>query len=94
MRKRTFVLAGALACLHSAAWAQIGWNAPFPPHRIIDNIYFVGTEALGSFLIATPEGHILVNSNFESTVPIVQANVEALGFRFSQIRALAEPAAG
>jgi len=66
--------------------AQTDWNAPFPPHRIMDNVYFVGTEALGTFLVTTPDGHILINSDFESTVPSIQRSVEALGFRFSDIR--------
>ena len=64
---------------------QIDWNAPFPPHRIMDNLYFIGTEALGSFLVTTPEGHILINSDFESTVPVLKRNVEALGFSFDDI---------
>ena len=51
----------------------------------MDNLYFIGTEALGSFLVTTPAGHILINSDFESTVPILQLNVEALGFAFEDI---------
>jgi len=70
----------ALALLGAApAFAQADFNAPFPAHRVIDNVYFVGTEALGSFLITTPEGHILVNSDFESTVPVIRESVESLG---------------
>src|SRR6476659_3058313 len=65
---------------------QTDWNAPFPPHRVIDNVYFVGTDQLGSFLVTTPAGHILINSDFESTVPLLRKNVEALGFRFTDIR--------
>src|SRR5690606_33549517 len=60
-------------------------DARFPPHRIIDNIYFVGTESLGSFLITTGAGHILVNSNYERTVPLVRESVEELGFDFEDI---------
>ena len=65
--------------------AQTDWNAPFPPHRIAGNLYFVGTEALGSFLVTTPEGHILINSDFESTVPVIRDSIEALGFDFEDI---------
>ena len=43
------------------AFAGIDWNKPFPAHKVIGNMYFVGSEQLGSFLIATPEGHILIN---------------------------------
>ena len=67
------------------AAGQRDWNAPFPAHHVIDNIYFVGTEQLGTFLITTSEGHILINSDFESTVPSIRASVEALGFDFEDI---------
>ena len=67
------------------ATAQRNWNAPFPAHHVIDNIYFVGTEQLGTFLITTPEGHILINSDFESTVPQIREGVERLGFEFADI---------
>ncbi|MEE2635971.1 MAG: subclass B3 metallo-beta-lactamase [Acidobacteriota bacterium] len=69
-----------------AAFAQRDWNAPFPSHHVIDNVYFVGTQQLGTFLITTAEGHILINSDFESTVPSIQASVEALGFEFTDIK--------
>jgi len=60
----------------------------FPPHRIIDNIYYVGTESLGSFLITTGAGHILVNSDYERTVPTLKKSVEQLGFKFEDIKIL------
>ena len=65
--------------------AQRDWNAPFPAHHVIDNVYFVGTQQLGSFLVTTPEGHVLINSDFESTVPSIRSGVEALGFEFTDI---------
>jgi metallo-beta-lactamase class B len=58
----------------------------FPPHKIIGNVYSVGTEMQGAFLITTPEGHILVNTNFEEAVPGLRASVEKLGFRFDDIK--------
>jgi metallo-beta-lactamase class B len=57
----------------------------FPPHRIIDNIYYVGTESLASFLITTEAGHILVNTDFERTVPTIVESVTQLGFAFDDI---------
>jgi metallo-beta-lactamase class B len=72
-----------------AAFSQPrGWNDPFPPHQVMDNVYFVGTRELASFLITTPQGHILMNSNYESSVPVVRASVEKLGFKFSDIKIL------
>src|SRR2546423_11044664 len=57
----------------------------FPPHKVIGNIYYVGTEALAAFLITTPQGHILVNSMYERTVPVIRTSVEQLGFKFSDV---------
>lgn len=72
----------------SAQRGQTDWNKPFPPHKVIGNVYFVGSEQLASFLITTPEGHILINSGFETTVPVIRAAVEKLGFRFTDIKIL------
>jgi metallo-beta-lactamase class B len=62
------------------------WSKPFPPHKVIGNVYFVGTVNLGSYLITTPEGHILLNTDFEETVPVIRAAVEKLGFKFTDIK--------
>jgi metallo-beta-lactamase class B len=87
---RGIVAAACALFVPALTWAQSGidFNKPFPPHRVIDNVYFVGTEALGTFLITTPAGHILVNSDFETTVPQIQRSVAALGFKFTDIRIL------
>jgi len=61
-------------------------RAQFPPHRVIGNLYYVGSRSLASYLIATPEGHILVNTNWEDGVPNLRASVEDLGFDFGDIR--------
>src|SRR5579871_101668 len=63
-------------------------NTAFPPHKIIGNLYYVGTESLASFLVATPDGLILINSDYEQTVPVIRASVEKLGFRFNDIKML------
>lgn len=63
-------------------------DRPFPPHRIMGNIYYVGTETQASFLVSTPEGLILINSNFERHVPIIRKAVEQLGFKFTDIKIL------
>jgi metallo-beta-lactamase class B len=63
-------------------------NQQFPPYRIAGNLYYVGTPVLASFLVQTPEGLILINSSFEATIPAIRKSVEALGFRFSDIKIL------
>jgi metallo-beta-lactamase class B len=65
-----------------------GWNDPFPPHRVMGNLYYVGTTQLSSFLITTDQGHILVSSNYEASVPVIQAGIEQLGFDFADIKIL------
>src|SRR6186713_1855571 len=60
----------------------------FPPHKIIGNIYYVGTRTLSSFLIVTPQGNILVNSTYERNVPVIQRSVEQLGFKFTDTKIL------
>ena len=64
------------------------FNKPFPPHKVIGNIYYVGSESLSSFLVVTPQGNILINSCFEKTVPVIRASVEKLGFKFTDIKIL------
>jgi len=60
----------------------------FPPHKIIGNIYYVGTRTLSSFLIVTPQGNILIDSTYERNVPTIAKSVAQLGFKFSDIKIL------
>jgi len=60
----------------------------FPPHKIIGNIYYVGTKTLSSFLIVTPQGNILIDSTYERNVPVIQKSVADLGFKFTDIKIL------
>lgn len=79
-----FALGSALlANAQPAAWME-----PFPPHKIAGNLYYVGSKDLASYLIATPEGHILINSSFEESVPLIQASIEKLGFKFTDLKIL------
>ena len=81
-----FVLLTASAQTKQAKQGKTDWNAPFPPHKVIGNIYYVGSSELASFLITTPQGDILINSDFEATVPVIRASVEKLGFKFTDIK--------
>jgi metallo-beta-lactamase class B len=89
MRTSHFSLCVVLALVGSVALESQGatdWNTPFPAHKVIGNVYYVGSEQLASFLVTTPEGQILINSDFETTVPVIRASVEKLGFRFGDIK--------
>jgi metallo-beta-lactamase class B len=60
----------------------------FPPHKIIGNVYYVGTKTLSSFLIVTPQGNILIDSTYERNVPVIEKSVTDLGFKFSDTKIL------
>jgi len=70
------------------AQANPDWTHPFPPHRVIGNLYYVGSKELASYLITTSRGHILINSSVESSVPHIRESIEMLGFRFSDVKIL------
>src|SRR6202521_4719367 len=65
---------------------QADQTTQFPPHKIIGNIYYVGTTTLSSFLVVTPQGNILIDSTYERNVPVIRKSVEQLGFKFSDIK--------
>lgn len=67
---------------------QDDWTEPFPAFRVAGNLYYVGSKGLASYLITTPEGHILINSDLEANVPMIRASMESLGFKFNDIRIL------
>ncbi len=64
------------------------WSEPFPPHRMIGNIYYVGSRGLASYLITTSAGDILINSNLKTSVPLIRESIEKLGFHFSDVKIL------
>lgn len=64
------------------------WTTPIAPFHIAGNLYYVGSKDLASYLIVTPQGDILINSNLESSVAQIRRSVEQLGFRFTDIRIL------
>src|SRR5688572_32269370 len=58
----------------------------FPAHTIMGNLHYVGTVTCNSYLLTTPQGHILINTNYEDTVPLLRASVEEVGFKLSDIK--------
>lgn len=63
-------------------------NKQFPPHKIIGNLYYVGTESLASFLVVTRAGNILIDSTYEANVPVIRSSIEQLGFKFADTKIL------
>jgi metallo-beta-lactamase class B len=89
MLKKLWILIAALCAGCAVAHAaEPEWTTPFPPFRIAGNLYYVGSEDLAAYLIATPKGLILINSNLASSPAQIRRSVEALGFHISDIKIL------
>jgi metallo-beta-lactamase class B len=70
--------------LHAAV--DPAWTTPIAPFQIADNLYYVGSQDLASYLVVTPKGNILINPNFTASPPQIRASVEKLGFRWSDTK--------
>ena len=77
-----------LAVTVSVAAQREGWTRPFPGHRVIGNLYAVGTYDLAVFLVTSDDGHFLINTGLEDSTALIRENVEALGFRLEDVRVL------
>jgi len=64
------------------------WTEPFPPFHIAGNLYYVGSRGLANYLITTPQGNVLINSDLEANVPLIEASIEKLGFKFKDTKIL------
>jgi metallo-beta-lactamase class B len=82
-----FALAGLFAP-RARAQADPTWTEPFPAFRVAGNLYYVGSKGLANYLITTPQGNILINSDLEANVPLIQASIEKLGFKFADTKIL------
>jgi metallo-beta-lactamase class B len=84
--KRTLAVFAAAVC--ALAQPNAEWTTPFPAHRIVGNLYYVGTYDLACFLIATPRGNILINTGVGDSAPLIQASIESLGFKLKDTKIL------
>lgn len=91
-RRRTLIalalLLAPLSRAQSFGQAHPGWTTPIAPFRIADNLYYVGSEDLGSYLIVTPAGHILINSSLTTSPPLIRKSIEQLGFHIRDVKIL------
>ena len=67
---------------------QPEWTTPIAPFKIADNLYYVGSKDLASYLVTTPAGDILINSNLTSSPPLILASIRKLGFRPRDVKVL------
>lgn len=81
-------LAGLVRAASAAAQADPEWTTPFPAFKIVGNLYYVGSKGLASYLVTGPQGHVLINSSLEASVPLIKASVESLGFSMADVKVL------
>jgi metallo-beta-lactamase class B len=81
-------LSATVAVASLLAQGNAEWTQPFPAFRIAGNLYYVGSKGLANYLITTPQGHILINSDLDANVPLIRASVEKLGFKFTDVKIL------
>lgn len=81
----TFIL---IVGLQLAAEIPASWTTPVPPFRIAGNLYYVGSQDLAAYLLVTPQGNILINSNLASSPPQIKKSIESLGFKYSDTKIL------
>ncbi|CAL76016.1 putative Beta-lactamase [Bradyrhizobium sp. ORS 278] len=62
------------------------WNTPTEPFKVIDNIYYVGTNGLASYLITTPQGHILIDTVMPESTALIETSIGKLGFKVADIK--------
>jgi metallo-beta-lactamase class B len=82
------LLLSLVLCMPATAQQNAAWRQPFPAFKLIGNVYWVGTFDLSTYLITTDEGHILVNTGFEDTVPLIVEGIEQLGFELDDVEIL------
>ena len=83
-----FLLMLTLGLLSRSVYAADPVVKPFPPFRIAGNLYYVGNDYVASYLVVTPKGNILINSNFKADVPMLKESIAKLGFKFSDTKIL------
>lgn len=91
MKTKLALGAAALAAIATVALAQgfpANWLKPTTPFQVADNLYYVGSEGLSSWLLTTPKGHILIDAPMEQNVPAIEANIRALGFKVEDVEIL------
>jgi metallo-beta-lactamase class B len=84
------LLVSSIVLLPVAARAQANpdWHRAIPGFKIAGNLYYVGTADLAAYLIATPQGNILINGNFKEDVPAIRKSIEGLGFKYADTKVL------
>src|ERR1043166_3406242 len=88
--RSAFLMAALAAFSPTAARAQANpdRHRAIPGFKVAGNLYYVGTADLAVYLVATPQGNILINGNFKEDVPAIRKSIEGLGFKYADTKVL------
>ncbi len=64
------------------------WNRPLAPFTVAGNVHYVGAVELGSYLLTSPKGHVLIDGAMPESADQIAANIRRLGFRLEDVRYL------
>ena len=89
--KSVFAVAAIFAAISSApmpvaAQENAAWTRPVKPFRIVGNVYYVGSEGLAAYLIASGHRAVLIDGTLAQNAPLIERNIEALGFRLKDVK--------
>jgi metallo-beta-lactamase class B len=88
LKRLLFALLFAESLLAQSDPLSRSWNQPVEPFRIAGNVWYVGATDITSYLITTPQGHILIDGGFVETAPMILGNIAKLGFKPGDVKIL------
>ena len=88
MTRRTLLLFLLFSAIATSVLGQANpdWHTAFPAFKIAGNLYYVGTADLAVYLINTPKGNILINSDFQEDLPLIKNSIQQLGFKYADTK--------
>ena len=82
------VVAALAAALAARQFDTSKWNLPFEPFKLAGPVYYVGTSELAAYLIATPQGHVLIDGGLPESAPLIEQSIRQLGFKVEDVEVL------
>jgi metallo-beta-lactamase class B len=83
-----FLWISTISARTALAQQPAAWTDTTTPFRVIDNVYYVGSAGLSSWLITSPSGHILLDAGVPGNAAMVQRNIQTLGFALKDVKIL------
>lgn len=81
------LIAAALPCAHANPFAAPkAWFAPVAPFRIVEGVYYVGTQGLGAYLITSGRQAILLDGTMPENAAAIEKSITALGYKMNEVK--------